>query len=168
MTIMTQLKSCTFNCRGWNNGVHTLKHFIDSLDLCFVQEHWLLNDHLHKINDISSNFLSVSVSGMINSEFVCGRPFGGINDISSNFLSVSVSGMINSEFVCGRPFGGINDISSNFLSVSVSGMINSEFVCGRPFGGINDISAVIFLSFLLHRILEYFRRIGGINLFSSL
>ena len=46
MTVMAQLKSCSFNCRGWNNGVLTLKNFIDSLDLCFVQEHWLLNDHL--------------------------------------------------------------------------------------------------------------------------
>ena len=31
---------CTFNCRGWNSGISTLKYYVDSLDLCFVQEHW--------------------------------------------------------------------------------------------------------------------------------
>ena len=64
MSVMAQLRTCSFNCRGWNNGIHTLTHFIDSLDLCFVQEHWLLSDQLHQINNVSPDFLSVSVSGM--------------------------------------------------------------------------------------------------------
>ena len=38
------------------NGIHTLTHFIDSLDLCFVQEHWLLSDQLHQINNVSPDF----------------------------------------------------------------------------------------------------------------
>ena len=74
---MAQLRTCSFNCRGWNNGLHTLSHFIDSLDLCFLQEHWLLRDQLHLINNISPDLLSVSVCGMDNSELVCGRPYGG-------------------------------------------------------------------------------------------
>ena len=73
MSVMAQLRTCSFNCRGWNNGIHTLTHFIDSLDLCFVQEHWLLSDQLHQINNVSPDFLSVSVSGMDISELVCGR-----------------------------------------------------------------------------------------------
>ena len=77
MTVMAQIRSCSFNCRGWNNGILTLKHFIDSLDLCIIQEHWLLNDHLHRINAFSSDFLSVSVSDIDSSVLVCGRPFGG-------------------------------------------------------------------------------------------
>ena len=64
MSVTAQLRTCSFNCRGWNNGIHTLTHFIDSLDLCFVQEHWLLSDQLHQINNISPDILSVSVSGM--------------------------------------------------------------------------------------------------------
>ena len=74
---MAQLNSCSFNCRGWNNGVLTLKNFIDSLDLCFVQEHWLLSDHLHRIDDLSSDFLSLSVSGVDSSVLLCGRPSSG-------------------------------------------------------------------------------------------
>ena len=36
-------------------------------------EHWLLNDHLHKIHEISPDFLSVSVSGIDASNLLCGR-----------------------------------------------------------------------------------------------
>ena len=37
---------------------------LDSIDLCFLQEHWLIPDQLHKIDAISDDLLSVSVSGM--------------------------------------------------------------------------------------------------------
>ena len=84
---MAQLKCCSFNCRGWNNGILTLKHYINSLDLCFIQEHWLLSDQLHLINTISSNFLSVSVSGMDSSTLLCGRPFGGCSILYRKSLS---------------------------------------------------------------------------------
>ena len=115
---MTQLKSCTFNCRGWNNGVHTLKHFIDSLDLCFVQEHWLLSDHLHKINDISSNFLSVSVSGMINSEFVCGRSFGGCSILYRKSLAAHIVPLEScSNRFCGVKFRDSTGLSFLFVCV---------------------------------------------------
>ena len=41
------LRCCTFNnCRVWNSGLLTLQHIIDSLHLCFSQEHWLIKDHL--------------------------------------------------------------------------------------------------------------------------
>ena len=78
LVIMGPLRCCTFNCRGWNSGISTLKNHIDSLDLCFVQEHWLHKDHLRKIRDISPDFLSVSVSGMDDTSLLSGRPYGGI------------------------------------------------------------------------------------------
>ena len=62
LAIMAPLRCCTFNCRGWNSGVSTLKDHINSPDLCFIQEHWLLKDHLHVINDI---FQSVLVGWII-------------------------------------------------------------------------------------------------------
>ena len=42
----------------------------------FIQEHWLLPDHLGALN-ISDDFISVSVTGMDNSELLAGRPYGG-------------------------------------------------------------------------------------------
>ena len=67
---MAPLRCCTFNCRGWNSWLLTLSNFIDSLYICFIQEHWLIRDHLYKINDISSDFVSVSVSGVDSECFV--------------------------------------------------------------------------------------------------
>ena len=63
-------RCCSFNCRGWNSGSVFLKDYLDSFDLCFVQEHWLHSDHLNQINSINSDFLSVSVSGMDSGSLV--------------------------------------------------------------------------------------------------
>ena len=60
---MSSLRCCTFNCRGWNSGYVTLKYIIDSLDICFIQEHWLLKDKLSKVNDISPDFISETSVG---------------------------------------------------------------------------------------------------------
>ena len=54
---MAVLRCCSYNCRGWNSGVITLNSFIDSLDICFLQEHWLTSNLLYKVGDISSDFL---------------------------------------------------------------------------------------------------------------
>ena len=75
--IMAPLRCCSYNRRGWNNGVIFLKSILDSIDLCFLQKHWLITDQLHKINTISDDFLSVSVSGMDSFPLLAGRPFGG-------------------------------------------------------------------------------------------
>ena len=75
--IMAPLRCCSYNCCGWNNGVIFLKGILDSIDLCFLQEHWLITDQLPKINTISDAFLSVSVSGIDSFSLLAGRPFGG-------------------------------------------------------------------------------------------
>ena len=40
-----------YNCRGWNSGSLTLQNLVSSCDVCFIQEHWLHTDQLHKLND---------------------------------------------------------------------------------------------------------------------
>ena len=85
--MMASLRCCSFNCRGWNSGVITLKNYIDSLDLCFIQEHWLHSDHINQVRDISPDFLSVGVSGMNNSDLLLGRPYGGCSILYRKSLS---------------------------------------------------------------------------------
>ena len=76
--MMAPLRCCTFNCKGWNSGYLTLSNYIDSLDICFIQEHWLIHDYLCRINEISSSdFVSVGVSGIDSSCVLMGRPYGG-------------------------------------------------------------------------------------------
>ena len=71
---MAPLRCCSFNCRGWNSGI---KDSIDSLDLCFIQEHWLMKSRLNRLYDLSPDFLNVSVSSIDDSSLLVGRPFGG-------------------------------------------------------------------------------------------
>ena len=71
------LRCCSFNCRRWNSGYITLKNMIITLDLCFIQEHWLLRNHLNKVSDISPDFLATGVSGVDDSSLLLGRPYGG-------------------------------------------------------------------------------------------
>ena len=88
---MASLRCCTYNCRGWNSGYLTLLNIIDSLDLCFVQEHWLIHDHLCKVNEISSEFVSVGVSGVDPDNFLVGRPYGGCSILYRKSLSAFIT-----------------------------------------------------------------------------
>ena len=51
-------------------------NFIDSLDIYFIQEHFVII-FIYKINDISSDFVSVSVSGVDSESVLLGCPYGG-------------------------------------------------------------------------------------------
>ena len=69
---MAPLRCVSYNCRGWNNGIISLNSFVDSFDISFLQEHWLIEANLHKIGDLSSDFSFVCVSAM-----VAGADLGG-------------------------------------------------------------------------------------------
>ena len=69
----------------------TLNSFIDSLDICFIQEHWLTCNLLYKVGDISSDFLCVGVSGMDDSSLLIGRPYGGCSILYRKSLSSCVT-----------------------------------------------------------------------------
>ena len=95
--IMAPLRCCSYNCCGWNNGVIFLKGILDSIDLCFLQEHWLITGQLHKINTISDDFLLISVSGMDSFSLLAGRPFGGCAIIYRKSLSLAISRLPSSS-----------------------------------------------------------------------
>ena len=110
--MMAPLKCCSFNCRGWNNGKLSLINFINSLDLCFIQEHWLLSDHLNDVCDISPDFLSVGVSGMNSDILSRGRPFGGCSILYRKSLSPYISPL----YSCSDRFCGVRVCDSSGLS----------------------------------------------------
>ena len=98
---MATLRCCSFNCRGWNSGSLFLSNVVDSFDLLLIQEHWLQHSHLYKINDISSDFCSTSVSGMDPYSLLIGRPFGGCSILYRKSLLSSISSVVtNSNRFC--------------------------------------------------------------------
>ena len=84
------LRLCTYNCRGSRSGSNYVSSILDSYDLIFIQEHWLLPDHLGALNNISDDFISVGVSGIDTSEVLVGRPYGGCGILLLKSLSSCV------------------------------------------------------------------------------
>ena len=50
------LKICSYNMHGFNTGNAFLKELCINNDIIFVQEHWLLSQHLVKFNNINDDF----------------------------------------------------------------------------------------------------------------
>ena len=98
-------------------GLRTLNNF-NSLDVCVVQEHRLLNDQLHKIQGISPDFLSVGVSGMDISEFILGRPFSGCAILYRKCLASCISSLETcSNRLCAVKFCDSTGFTSLLISI---------------------------------------------------
>ena len=82
------LRLVSYNCRGWNSGNILVCDLCDSFDLCFVQEHWLLDSQLDLLS-FSPQFCSIGVSGMSDA-LLQGRPYGGCGIIYRKTLSDKV------------------------------------------------------------------------------
>ena len=83
---------CTFNYTGWNTGSLC---DCDIIDLLFFQEHWLHQSHLFKINEISRDFCSTSVSGMDLCSLIVGHPFDGCSITYCKSLLSSICPIFN-------------------------------------------------------------------------
>ena len=112
---MADLRCCSFNCRGWNSGYRTLSNIIDSLDLCCIQEHWLLSDQLCLVNEISSDFISVGVSGVDHGTFLVGRPYGGCSILYRKSLMPFITPLVS----CSNRFCAVKLCDSSGLSVLI-------------------------------------------------
>lgn len=91
---MAGINICAFNMHGFSNSSSYLKELCKTNDLIFVEEHWLLSQHLTKFNNISDNFLFYGVSAMdtaCTQGILRGRPFGGVGVLVRKTYSSSVS-----------------------------------------------------------------------------
>ena len=72
----------TFNMHGFNQGHAYIKDMCNEQthDIIFIQEHWLHPSTLHKIINISDNYIGFGKSAMeseLENSMLKGRPFGG-------------------------------------------------------------------------------------------
>ena len=113
----SSLRLISYNCRGWKSGsMYAQSKLLPSCDICFLQEHWLINDHLSSLN-IDPSFLSVSVSGMDVSRLITGRPYGGCAILFRKWLSPYITRhAITSKQFCGLT---INSNTSKVLLICV-------------------------------------------------
>ena len=78
ISIMTDIRMCTFNSRGHSLlTLEYMKKIICECDVLFIQEHWLFDDEMYLLNAAFDNVYVFGHSGMENDELLRGRPFGG-------------------------------------------------------------------------------------------
>ena len=77
----SKLSICSFNVQGFDNSWNYVQYLLKTVDIMFIQEHWLLSSNLSHINDLNNDFVGYSKSSMdlkcSNGLFV-GRHFGGV------------------------------------------------------------------------------------------
>ena len=106
---VSNLNMCSYNMYGFSNGAHTAKSLCLNHDIVMLQEHWLSNNNLNKLNTIHNDFSVVGVSSMeskIESGLLCGRPFGGTaimwNRSLGSCIKILEKDDNNGKYVCIR------------------------------------------------------------------
>ena len=87
------LRIATFNSTGLAADRQLfISDFLDSNvpDILFIQESWLLNATMSKLNDIHKDYIGNGVSGVPDDELLIGRPRGGVGILWKRTLSDSI------------------------------------------------------------------------------
>src|ERR1700759_3394380 len=93
MRISKALTVCSLNMSGFRNGFSMLRELCSSHLILGVQEHWLREDDLDKLNLIHSNYNYYAASGMnsaVASSILKGRPFGGVGFLWHKSLNSAI------------------------------------------------------------------------------
>ena len=89
----SKIRIISYNCRGWKSASNFVFNLLNDCDICMIQEHWLFKEQLQSLN-ICDEFSSTAVSGMVSTEFVAGRPFGGCATLYRKSLSKFITTII--------------------------------------------------------------------------
>ena len=141
---------CSLNCHGVNNSVEYICSFLSNNHcgvLC-LQELWLIDIDLHKLNNIYPNYTYVATSGIdSSSHFISGRPFGGVGILFRNHcFHTSKNIVCNSKRVCGILIIMHNNCTCMLLSIYMPGNNYSMSSVGPEFSDILDFIESLFNS----------------------
>jgi hypothetical protein len=74
---------------------------MSSLDILFLQEHWLTNSQFSLFNAVHVDFAYTAVSGINDSEILLGRPYGGCAIFWRSRINATISVLkTNSRRIC--------------------------------------------------------------------
>ena len=78
-----------------------IKELLTKTDILFLQEFWLLESTLHKLQTLPSDFLCAAISGVEPGEILKGRPYGGAAILWNKSLNADVKPLkTNSKRIC--------------------------------------------------------------------
>ena len=98
----------SYNMHGFNQGANTLASFCNdgslNMQLVFVQESWLSNANINKINSFSNNYTAFGISAMesaLGQSVLRGRPWGGVSIlVKSDLVKHIIYSKCTERFVC--------------------------------------------------------------------
>ena len=108
--VMQMFSIASYNCHGLGAGrLDYIQELCNEHDFVLLQEHWLLNDKIPEISNKLNNVVIHGISGMVDSEPLIGRPYGGCailwrKDIPFNITPVYTG----SKRLCAVKLTGIN------------------------------------------------------------
>ena len=75
---INNMRFVSYNCHGYNDlKIPYMSQLLHQSEFCFIQEHWLANCQLHRLNNICSTHNLHAISGFIDDDIISGRPYGG-------------------------------------------------------------------------------------------
>ena len=73
------IRTISWNCNGYNSSEYDVRLLCEQHDVLFLQEHWLREDELSKLNTLHPDFNGYGISAMkTDSSILRGRPYGGV------------------------------------------------------------------------------------------
>ena len=115
-SLLSDLRIVTLNLHGFKGNWSYLQTLLDSYDIVFVQEIWLLECELHLLHDLSREFTVYARTGMahsVASGIVKGRPYGGVAVLVRNNLSRYIT------FCCHDDDGRVICVKLNTVAVKM-------------------------------------------------
>lgn len=108
----------SYNCRGFNNAkVPYINSLLERCDVLFLQEHWLLNNGLQRMEGTFEKHHVFGISGVIIDKLLLGRPYGGVAIlINKNIQCIATSIYCDSKRIC-AVLCDFNDYTVLFLSI---------------------------------------------------
>ena len=100
LSVVITMFMITYNCRGYNSiKACFITRLLSQCDVLFIQEHWLLRDKLHLLQNISEEFIVFSKSSIDDGKLLIGRSYGG----TAIFIRKSIKCTItNCDIECDR------------------------------------------------------------------
>ena len=76
-----------------------IKKLSSQCDVLLIQEHWMLRDKLHLLQNISEEFIVFSKSSIDDGKLLIGRPYGGTAIFNSKYINCTIT---NCDIECDR------------------------------------------------------------------
>ena len=92
----------SYNCRGFNRSKREyISSVLSKVDMLFLQGHWLVDDQLGILSEVSKDFRFHAVSEFGKDEVLVGRPYGACDILWRSSLAAHIHNVhVNNRRVC--------------------------------------------------------------------